>query len=217
MLLYYITDRKQFPGSAAEQRHLLLQKISDAAASSVDYIQLRERDLSGRELERLAGEAVEAIRKAGTVTRLLVNSRVDVALSSGADGVHLRSDDISASEARGIAKERPRFVVGVSCHMVEEVRSAWSHGADFAVFAPVFEKHGEAGSGLQALREACVATPGFVFALGGVTAGNVQSCVSAGAAGVAGIRLFQDNNIGTLVAMLKSSAAQNGSKPRVNC
>ncbi len=205
MLLYYITDRKQFAGTESEQRRLLLRKIGETAAAGVDYIQLRERDLAARELEALAGEAAGIVQAAATPTRLLINSRVDVAIASGADGVHLRSDDISASDARAIARERRRFVVGVSCHTPEEVKSAWSHGADFAVFAPVFEKEGHPGSGLPALKAACVVAAGFVIALGGVNAGNANLCRQAGAAGVAGIRLFQQSDIATLVAKLKPS------------
>jgi len=205
MVLYYITDRKQFPGTASEQRRRLLQKITQAARAGVHYVQLRERDLDGRELEALADEAVSAVKVAGTHTRLLLNSRTDVALACGADGVHLRSDDISASDARAIARSRSGFVVGVSCHTPDEVRSAWSHGADYALFAPVFEKAGQPGRGLSRLREACSVAPKFVIALGGVTAGNATSCVQAGASGVAGIRLFQEDAIGTLVGSLQSS------------
>jgi thiamine-phosphate pyrophosphorylase len=204
MLLCYITDRKQFPGNEAEQSRRLLEKIAEAAAAGVDTIQLRERDLSGRELEKLAHEAVAAVRFAGTATRLLINSRVDIALACQADGVHLRSDDILASDARAIAGARENFIVGVSCHTPDEVQAARTHGADFAVFAPVFEKEGRPGSGLAALREACAVVPKFVIALGGVTAGNAASCVQAGAAGVAGIRLFQHSDVAGLVKSLRS-------------
>src|ERR1051325_3307307 len=172
MLLYYITDRQQFPGTEAEQRRLLLSKISEAAYAGVDYIQLRERDLCARELEKLACECVAAVKSAGNATRLLINSRVDIALACQADGVHLRSDDIAASEARAVAGTRTGFIVSVSCHTLVEVQAAWSHGADFAVFAPVFEKAGQAGGGLVALREVCAAAPRFVIALGGVTGAN---------------------------------------------
>ncbi len=197
MLLYYITDRKQFPGSDAAQRDFLLEKIREAASADIDYVQLRERDLSGRELERLAHEAVAAVKSAGTKTRLLINSRIDVALACGADGVHLRSDDITASDARAIARERLGFVVGVSCHTTDEVKAAWSHGANYVLFAPVFEKQRRSGQGLRALADACSVAPTCVFALGGVTVENASACRKAGAAGVAGIRLFQAAEIPT--------------------
>lgn len=191
MLLYYITDRRQFPGTESEQRRSLLISIGQAAQAGVDYIQLRERDLSGRALQALATEAVATVREASSSAKLLVNSRVDVAVACGADGVHLRGDDPFASEARAMASVRSGFIVGVSCHTVDDVKTAWSHGANFAVFGPVFEKQGSSVTSVEGLRAACFGAPGFVFALGGVTLENAASCVAAGAIGVAGIRLFQ--------------------------
>jgi thiamine-phosphate pyrophosphorylase len=105
MLLYYITDRRQFPGTPAEQRDRLLAKVAEAARAGVDLIQLRERDLSAREAYGLAAESLAIIRESRNAkreTRLLINSRLDVALACCADGVHLRGDDFSASDARAI-------------------------------------------------------------------------------------------------------------------
>ncbi len=109
-LLYYITDRTQFPGDDHDRRRALLAKIVEAACVNVDYIQLREKDLVARELENLARECVEIIQRLRTEnrelrTRLLINSRTDVALAVGADGVHLRSGDVSPSTARSIWRE----------------------------------------------------------------------------------------------------------------
>src|SRR5437899_562692 len=101
VVLCYITDRKQFPGSAAEQQRRLLEKVAECAAVGVDYIQLREKDLSARELEGLALLAVAAI-PAGARTSLLINTRTDVALAAGAHGVHLPAREISAAEARAV-------------------------------------------------------------------------------------------------------------------
>ena len=229
-LLYYITDRKAFAGDESLQRRLLLEKIAEAARCGIDYIQLRERDLPGRELESLAREAVRAIREAEhprnvrqeLQTRLLVNSRTDVALVTRADGVHLRSDDISPADVRRIwqvsasapstSSEQSAVhekldelpIIGVSCHTLEEVRQAAEQRAEFAVFAPVFEKKDSPArpAGLAALKEACCAAIP-VFALGGVTLQNAQSCFDAGAAGVAGIRLFQENEIASIVRMIR--------------
>lgn len=207
MTLYYITDRRQLPGDEAARRRTLIDKIAAAAAAGVDLIQLRERDLSTRELEAVGREAVAAVRAAGGQTKLLINSRVDVALAIGADGVHLRSDDPSASDARMMAGVRSGFIVGVSCHAAAEVRAAWSHGANLVVFGPVFEKNGVRGTLVENLRIACAAAPGLVLALGGVTVENMRECLRAGAAGVAGIRLFQeaDDLTGTIHA-LRSAA-----------
>src|SRR5689334_3851289 len=94
MFLYYITDRRQLSPNNNEATHLLLDRIRNAAGAGIDAIQLRERDLSTRELTELGKRAVEIVRKANSSTRLLINSRMDVAIACGADGVHLRSDDI---------------------------------------------------------------------------------------------------------------------------
>jgi thiamine-phosphate pyrophosphorylase len=219
MLLYYITDRSQFSGTEAEQRFALLRRIADAARASVDRIQLREKDLTPRALECLAREAVRAVRDHSTSTRLLINARTDVALAAGADGVHLPDGDLPASEVRSLwMKSCSRApVIGVSAHTVSDVRYAEAHGADFAVLAPIFEKSGTAAKAIggEALREACsaLASPGGVeapyrgafrvLALGGVNLGNAQECLSAGAAGVAGIRLFQLGDVAETVKRLQ--------------
>ena len=218
-LLYYITDRSQFPGDEPARRRALLAKIADAARCGLDYIQLREKGLSARELEALAREAVVVIRGSGDLrtenreprTRLLINSRTDIALAVGADGVHLPSDDISPSEVRQIwskcgvgAPARERRVISWSCHTRENVLRAESEGADAAIFAPVFEKIGSAAAGLAALREACRAKIP-VLALGGITIKNAASCLDAGAAGIAAIRLFQENRIEDVVRALRNN------------
>ena len=220
-LLYYITDRRAFPGNEVSRRERLLEKISEAARAGVDYIQLREKDLSTRELEWLAREAVSLITKLRTEnqelrTALLINSRTDLALTVQAEGVHLRADDVSPQEVREIwskcgagtparepASQQP--LIGVSCHMPAEVFEAAANGATFAVFAPVFEKKDSPAippAGLAALGEACRARIP-VLALGGVTLENAQRCLDAGAAGIAAIRLFQENPIAKVVARLR--------------
>lgn len=233
MLLYYITDRQQFSGSEREKRDKLLARIADAARWAIDFIQLRERDLPAGELEALAADAMTAIGAAapadvnsGKRTKLLVNSRIDVALAAGANGVHLRSTDIAASEARALAAKVARsdpagwpagFLISVSCHSPREVRLAEGHGADLVLFAPVFEK--TAGSisthGVKGLRGVChdrrAAQPAVpVLALGGVTVGNAKSCIQAGAAGLAGIRLFQEGDLAATVTELRSAKDLRG-------
>src|ERR1700726_4132726 len=105
-LLYYITDRSQFRGDEHARRHALLAKVAEAARAGVDYIQLREKDLSTRELESLAREVVSIVHESSQLraenrelrTALLINSRTDVALAVQADGVHLRSNDVRPQE-----------------------------------------------------------------------------------------------------------------------
>jgi thiamine-phosphate pyrophosphorylase len=214
-LLCYITDRSQLPGDEPARRRALLAKIAEAVRAGVDYIQLREKDLSTRALEALAREVVSEVsalrdENRELKTRVLINSRTDVALGVGADGVHLRSDDISPSEVRSIwsqcgagapARERP--VITISCHTKADVLGGDANGADLAVFAPVFEKKDVAPAGLDALRQACQARIP-VLALGGVTLKNAAACLDAGAAGIAAIRLFQENKIEDVVRALRS-------------
>jgi thiamine-phosphate pyrophosphorylase len=219
LLLYYITDRRQFPGDPREQRARLLDKMAEAASAGVDYIQLREKDLSSRDLEVLAGEALARI--ATTRAKLLINSRSDVAAATGAHGVHLTSNDIPAGDARSLWSPRTP-IVAVSCHSAREVRSAASQGADFAVLGPIFGKGAAPGIGLQVLAEACgrlpvpehtesaPEPPRFpVLALGGVTLENAAACIAAGAAGVAGIRLFQENEVAAVIHRLKSRSLRS--------
>jgi len=214
-LLYYITDRSQFRGGEHARRRILLDKIAEASRVGVDYIQLREKDLGARGLERLAREIVGVIRENSASTRLLINSRVDVALAAEADGVHLRASDVAPSEVTGMLKVsahapqaagRFSFIIAASCHSNEDVTRAESEAVDFAVFAPVFEKSGAreaAPTGLAALREACQARIP-ILALGGVTMKNAAACLEAGAAGIAGIRLFQENRIEDVVRALRA-------------
>lgn len=211
MLLYYITDRTQFPGDEVARRRLLLDKIAEAASAGLDYIQIREKDLSSHELEKLADAAVQAVR-GNSQTRVLINSRSDVALACGADGVHLRSDDISPAQARALwttraanGRQEGAPVIAVSCHTLSDVAQAACERASFAVFAPVFEKKMDLNThptGLEPLRDACLQKIP-VFALGGITLQNARACAHAGAAGVAGIRLFQENVVARVVQELR--------------
>ncbi|HEX3820955.1 MAG TPA: thiamine phosphate synthase [Candidatus Sulfotelmatobacter sp.] len=217
-LLYYITDRIAFAADESIRRRRLLEKIEEATRAGLDYIQLREKDLPTRELESLAREAVGLIKKLRTEnaelkTAFLINSRSDIALATSADGVHLRSDDLTPREVRWVwtkcgagapARELPPQtpLIGVSCHSPAEVAQAKANGANFAVFAPVFEKKSVQPAGLELLHEACQQQIP-VLALGGVTLENAQSCLGAGAAGIAAIRLFQENNINGIVRMMR--------------
>jgi thiamine-phosphate pyrophosphorylase len=208
--LYYITDRRQFTGDAREQEERLLAKIAECAAAGVEYIQLREKDLETRALEDLALKIMAVL--GGSRTRLLINSRTDVALACGAHGVHLPANDLSASEVRSIFARvgRSEPVIGVSAHSADEVASAESHGASFAVFGPVFEKNGSANrEGLEQLRRICHRTeaaqpPMPVWALGGITLENAAQCIEAGVAGIAAIRLFQQNDVAAIMEKLRA-------------
>jgi len=190
---YYITDRRSAGGVEP-----LIECIARAVAAGVDAVQVREKDLPARPLASLVRRAV------ALGARVLVNSRVDVALACGAHGVHLPGDSIAPSAWRRIAP--PGFLIGVSVHDLEEVRRAEAEGADFVVFSPVFEPLSKASygpaQGLGRLAEAARAVRIPVLALGGLTEENAADCLAAGAAGVAGISLFQGTTHGGLESIL---------------
>ena len=207
MLLYYVTDRKGFDASEPERKLALLKRIGEAARARVDYIQLREKDLGIVDLELLAREALHVIRENWPKTQLLINTHIDIALASGADGVHLPAGSPPASAVRAAWFDHSRRapVLGVSAHSVADVRLAEADGADFAVLAPIFEKPGTSirGIGLEVLRKACAESRLPVLALGGVNLANAQACLDAGAAGIAGIRLFQQGGVAEAVERLR--------------
>ena len=182
----YITGRKLLaPGVT------LPDAMARAIGNGANWIQIREKDLSSRELYELASRAVALAAPTGA--RILVNSRVDVALAAGAAGVHLPSGSPPPQRWRSLAPSG--FLIGVSCHTLPELRTAQEDGADYAVFGPVFPPRSKtselAPRGLAGLMRAARGVKIPVLALGGITEENAGECVAAGAAGIAAISLFQ--------------------------
>jgi len=166
-----------------------IEVAARAAQDGVGMIQVRAKELSARELARL----VRAILSNAGPSKILVNTRTDVALACGADGVHLPAESMSPENIRRIAPAG--FLVGVSCHTIPELRAAEHEGADFAVYGPLFPSVTKSidAIGLEAFRKAAQSVQLPVYALGGVTLENAQQCLDAGAAGIAGISLFTES------------------------
>lgn len=215
----YVTDRRSLPEfEPRKAQETLLSKIEAAAASGVDWIQIREKDLSGRDCALLVQKALQRAAKSpassGAPARILVNDRLDVALSERTSGVHLGENSLPLPETRrlvGNRNEPEGFLIGVSCHSLEAARSAASAGADYLFFGPVFATPSKATfgapQGLERLAEVCRAVPIPVLAIGGITLANAPDCLTAGASGIAAIRLFQDaQDISSVVESLRKLA-----------
>lgn len=218
MILCYVTDRRLLPESSPLS---LLRSIQCAAASGLDWIQIREKDLSARELAALTRNATSILERGVDADSerpcIIVSDRIDIALSAGAAGVHLSSTSIPVNEAvRWLrAGNAPRsFKVGVSCHSLTEARDAEAGGANYVFFGPVYETPSKANlgrpQGIERLAEVCRSVRIPVLAIGGISESNVRACLHAGAAGIAAIRLFQAgssaDDLRALVSRLQSLA-----------
>jgi len=205
-LLCYVTDRRSFPAAdTSQQLSALLQKIEELAAAGIDWIQIREKDLSARDLAALTRQALQITARHSPQTlrtRILVNDRLDVAIAERAAGVHLGEQSLPVADARRLIQSAQAqnllpqdFLLGVSCHSVEAAKAAQAASADYLFFGPIFatplkEKFGPP-QGIQRLRDVCRLVSLPVFAIGGITSDNAKSCIEAGAAGLAAIRLFR--------------------------
>jgi len=198
-LLCYVTGRNSL--GAADPVGSLLAKIRAAIEAGVDCVQIREKDLNARELLALARPAV-AMRSGqdrATQLRILINDRLDVALAAGAAGVHLGRESLPAREVVRWCRSGnapAEFLIGVSCHNIEEAREAESAGASYIFFGPVFATPSKASfgppQGAAKLSEVCRAVRLPVIAIGGVDEENAEECLRAGTAGIAAIRMFQE-------------------------
>jgi thiamine-phosphate pyrophosphorylase len=206
MQLCAITDRRRLSAATQSEgalRRQLLGLVEGWTAGGVHFIQLREKDLAAPDLQSLALEIAEKIDH--NRSKLLVNVSAEesaaLAVAAGADGVHLAGKPTpgAALRARQLFRAAGRTagleaIISVPCHTLDDIVVARKEQVDLMLFSPVFEKLAgpqAAPQGLQALRRACAAAEGIpVLALGGVTSSNAEDCLTAGAAGVAGIRLF---------------------------
>jgi thiamine-phosphate pyrophosphorylase len=203
-ILCYVTDRRSLHvPSPLHSQESLLHTVEAAIEAGIDWVQIREKDLSGREFAALTREALRCVAKSSVANvrsaRILVNDRLDVALAERAGGVHLGENSLPVREAKRLVGSRALstdFLVGVSCHSLEVAKSAAGDGADYIIFGPVFATPSKAAygapQGLDRLAQVCRSVSIPVLAIGGVTFDNAASCLSAGAAGIGAIRLFQE-------------------------
>ena len=175
MLRCYVTDRREGD---------LLVFAKRAIDDGVDFIQVREKDLSARALFELVCRIRDLA--AGSKTRVLVNDRLDVALAARIEGVHLPGNGLPTERVRPLVS-----LLGVSTHTLAEVQVAERAGADFVVFGPVFETPGKKAVGLEALRTVTSAVRIPVLAIGGCDLANAPQIMEADAKGYAAIREFQ--------------------------
>jgi len=207
-LLCYVTDRRGLPvANSADSVEALAQKIAEVVAAGVDWVQIREKDLTARELASLTRKSLRIAGKSSArsscATRILVNDRLDIAIAERAGGLHLGEKSLPVAEARRLVESALRkqavdesFLAGVSCHSLEAAESAERDGANYIFFGPVFTTPSKQGfgssQGTERLQQVCSAVSIPVFAIGGITLDNAAACLHAGAAGLAAIRLFQD-------------------------
>jgi len=181
-----ITDRRRFGGDEGA----LVERVAAAAAAGVHLVQVRERDVEARDVSRLVARCVGAVR--GTRTRIVVNDRLDVALTAGAHGVHLRGDSMPASRARSMAPIG--FLIGRSVHSVAEAVAACADGGlDYLVCGAVFStasKPDQPPAGVHALAAVSAAVSIPVLGVGGVTRETASQLSDTGCAGFAAIGVF---------------------------
>ena len=184
--LYAITNRRLYGDDFFKTLDRILDK-------GVKMVQLREKDLPGRELYELALKVRELTKKYGAL--LLINERFDVAVAVGADGVHLPEKSFPPSVVKRLF---PDLTIGFSAHSEEGIKYAMEEGADFVTFGPVFKtsSHPEAKPlGTMKLKEVTRKYDIPIYALGGVTWDRIKLCYKNGAYGVAGITMFlKDGN-----------------------
>ena len=211
-LLCAVTDRH----SLAEPSELS-EYIALAVAAGIDWIQIREKDMSARELLAVVRDAMKAAAARANATRIIVNDRLDVALAAGVGGVHLGEASMPVAAVNAWRRENaslnklPReFLIGASCHSVEAAGAAERDGADYIIFGPIFftpsKENLGAPQGIKRLAEVSISVKIPVLAIGGITEENAGDCVKAGASGIAAIRMFSgERDLAALVARLRAS------------
>jgi thiamine-phosphate pyrophosphorylase len=184
--VYLITDLKRIG------KDRFLGAVEEALQGGVRALQIREKDISPKELLALALEVKPLTQRYNA--KLFINDRADIAVMAGADGVHLTETSVQVGE---IKNNFPDLIVGVSTHSMEVARLAETQGADFITFSPIYETPSKAGygppQGLDPLKQVVQAVHLPVLALGGIKLHRVSECLEQGAFGVAVISDIWDS------------------------
>jgi thiamine-phosphate pyrophosphorylase len=197
-LIYLISDRRALPHNPEipEPGARQIELIREASRNGCQLVQIREKDLNARDLLELTRAVIAAAHPHGA--KVLINDRLDVAIAAKADGVHLPASSFTAAEARALARKKGLndFLIGVSTHSLAEASSAESGGADFIVCGPVYDTPSKraygAPIGIDRFAEICESVKIPVLVLGGINLSNFREPFQRGAAGIAAIRLFAD-------------------------
>jgi thiamine-phosphate diphosphorylase len=218
-LVCLVTDRRRLGGDEAARFAGVVSLVTAAVEAGVDFVQLREPDLPAAQLLRLADAAVGRAR--GSRTRIVVNDRLDVALASGAHGVHLKGNSVPASRVRPLVA--PGFLIGRSVHGAGEAAAAdRAGGLDYVIVGTVFQSRSKPagtviGPGGLARAVRSVSIP--VLAIGGVTLQNAALVARTGAHGIAAVGLFlseagqPDWHLSSIVASICSAFDTSRSIP----
>ncbi len=193
-IVCYVTDSSSLPTAS-----VLLDRIVVAAEAGANWIQLREKSWDGRALLDVALQVRASLAHLAAPPKLIINDRLDIALTASADGIQLGASSIPIADAARFLRAHAaskQFLLSASCHSLDEARAAESAGATHIFFGPIFDSPSKRQfgppQGLARLTEICTAVRIPVIAIGGITSANAHSCLRAGASGVAAIREFQD-------------------------
>ena len=200
LLLYAITDRRNL------DKKMFFEKIEEALQGGVTILQLREKELDEDSFINEAIEVKNICRKHGVP--LIINDNVNVALKSGADGVHVGIEDMPIDEIR--RTDPDSFIIGATCKTVEQAQSAERLGADYMGVGAVFPsptKKNAVRITREQLKEICASVSIPAVAIGGITLENVDELKGGGMSGIAVVSaVFSADDIQKAASLLKEKA-----------
>ena len=200
LLLYAITDRRNL------DKKVFFEKIEEALQGGVTILQLREKELDEDSFINEAIEVKNICRKHSVP--LIINDNVNVALKSGADGVHVGIEDMPIDEIRRTVPDS--FIIGATCKTVEQAQSAERLGADYMGVGAVFPsptKKNAVRITREQLKEICASVSIPAVAIGGISLENVDELKNGGMSGIAVVSaVFSADDIQKAASLLKEKA-----------